>query len=141
MSFGNWHAGAAPDHAMMLQIVSLQEMEYIDPMTLKPDLYAAAVANNTQKVVDYLKMEVPGTFIDTATGWTVIDEFVALRVCQKTYGAFLYSLFIGPLCMAMCPWQGRSLQGECVDALSEFGRGSKIFYRRYAGEQVSLITG
>jgi hypothetical protein len=58
---------------MMLQIVSLQEMEYIDPMTLKPDLYAAAVANNTQKVVDYLKMEVPGTFIDTATGWTVMS--------------------------------------------------------------------
>lgn len=44
---------------------------YIDPITLKPDLYAASVANNTQKVIEYLNLEVPGTFIDTATGWTV----------------------------------------------------------------------
>jgi len=47
-----------------------EEVEYIDPITLKPDLYAACVANNTEKVVEYLRMEVPGTFIDTATGWT-----------------------------------------------------------------------
>jgi hypothetical protein len=46
-------------------------VEYIDPVTLKPDLYAAAVANNAQRVTELLKMEVPGTFIDTATGWTV----------------------------------------------------------------------
>jgi hypothetical protein len=51
--------------------VRTQEVEYIDPVTLKPDLYAAAVANNAQRVTELLKMEVPGTFIDTATGWTV----------------------------------------------------------------------
>lgn len=40
-------------------------------MTLKPDLYAASVANDTQKVAELLSKNVPGTFIDTSNGWTV----------------------------------------------------------------------
>jgi len=47
-----------------------EEEEFIDPVTLKPDLYAAAVANDTEKVEGYLNMKVPPTFIETATGWT-----------------------------------------------------------------------
>jgi hypothetical protein len=57
----------------------LQEVEYVDPVTLKPDLYTAAVANNGQRVMELLKMEVPGTFIDTATGWTVCSHLLVAR--------------------------------------------------------------
>jgi hypothetical protein len=45
--------------------------EYIDPVILKPDLYAAAVANDEEEVKALLQQNVPGTFIDTANGWTV----------------------------------------------------------------------
>jgi hypothetical protein len=48
-----------------------EEAVIIDPITLKPELYAAAVANDTSKVVSLLQQQVPGTFIDAASGWTV----------------------------------------------------------------------
>lgn len=48
-----------------------EEAVIIDPITLKPDLYSAAVANDTSKVVSLLQQQVPGTFIDAASGWTV----------------------------------------------------------------------
>ncbi|KAJ1417563.1 hypothetical protein B484DRAFT_453947 [Ochromonadaceae sp. CCMP2298] len=47
-----------------------EEEEYIDPVILKPDLYAAAVANDEEEVKALLQQNVPGTFIDTANGWT-----------------------------------------------------------------------
>jgi hypothetical protein len=46
----------------------------IDPKTLKPDLYAAAVANDFDKVVSLLNEAVPPTFVEPKQGWTVNDE-------------------------------------------------------------------
>ena len=45
---------------------------YIDPVTLKPDLFAAAAANDTEKVAELLKQEVPATFIDTRNNMTAL---------------------------------------------------------------------
>ena len=41
------------------------------PRTFKPDLYAAAVADDTQKVLTLLSEDVPPTYVDEASGWTV----------------------------------------------------------------------
>lgn len=46
------------------------EENQIDPITLKPDLYIAAAANDTAKVINFLQQNVPGTFIES-NGWTV----------------------------------------------------------------------
>jgi len=49
-----------------------EEVIVVDPITLKPELYSAAVANDTTKVVSLLQQQrVPGTFIDASSGWTV----------------------------------------------------------------------
>jgi hypothetical protein len=46
-------------------------VEKIDPKTLKPDLYAAAMANDLEKVTNLIQQGVPPTFIDIKTNWTV----------------------------------------------------------------------
>lgn len=48
------------------------EVPQIDPVTLKPDLYAAAAANDLPKVKELVDMFVPATFIDTRNGWTAL---------------------------------------------------------------------
>ncbi len=49
-----------------------QEVEEIDPITLKPDLYAAASANNTDEVIRLLEINVPPTYADIRTGLTAL---------------------------------------------------------------------
>jgi len=49
-----------------------EEKEPIDPITLKPDLYAAAMRNDTSQVLQYLEQKVPPTFIDTSNNWTAL---------------------------------------------------------------------
>jgi len=49
-----------------------EEEEKIDPKTLKPELYAAAVANDTSKVLALLSQGVPPTFIDPTNSWTAL---------------------------------------------------------------------
>lgn len=46
-------------------------VERIDPVTLKPDLYAAAAANDLEKVKGFLQQKTPPTFVDSANGLTV----------------------------------------------------------------------
>lgn len=53
-----------------------EEEVIIDPITLKPELYYAAVANDTSKVVSLLQQQVPGTYIDAASGWTVSTQLI-----------------------------------------------------------------
>ena len=48
-----------------------EEEERADPRSLKPDLYAAAVQNDTAKVLELLAVNVPATYVDDASGWTV----------------------------------------------------------------------
>jgi len=47
-----------------------EEEEQVNPLTLKPDLYAAAQQNDTAKVLELLEGEVPPTFVDDVNGWT-----------------------------------------------------------------------
>lgn len=47
-----------------------EEEEKPDPRTLKLDLYEAAVANDTAKIVELLSLGVPCTYIDTFSSWT-----------------------------------------------------------------------
>lgn len=49
-----------------------EEVPRIDPVTLKPDLYAAAATNDTEKVAEFLEQQVPATFIDESNGWTAL---------------------------------------------------------------------
>jgi hypothetical protein len=56
---------------MRCNLTDTQEAPAIDPISLKPDLYAAAAANDLEKVVLLLEEEVPATFIDLKTGLTV----------------------------------------------------------------------
>lgn len=49
-----------------------EEVPQIDPVTLKPDLYAAAACNDTEKVAEFLELQVPATFIDERNGWTTL---------------------------------------------------------------------
>jgi hypothetical protein len=87
-----------------------EEAVIIDPITLKPELYSAAVANDTTKVISLLQQQVPGTFIDAASGWTVraqlaprsIDDCLFDRSIEDLLlSAFFSSLCIGRLCMEM----------------------------------------
>ena len=48
-----------------------EEEDRIDPRSLKPDLYAAAVQNDTARVLELLDGKVPPTFVDDHSGWTV----------------------------------------------------------------------
>lgn len=88
---------------MDLFAVFFQEREYIDPITLKPDLYAAAVANDAVRVTSYLEQHVPGTFIDTANGWTVsLDTLTYYNLLElKLNVKPLHSRSIGQPCMEM----------------------------------------
>eukprot|EP01038_Epipyxis_sp_PR26KG_P006761 gene6761-9263_t len=47
-----------------------EDIPQIDPKTLKPELYAATVANDTTKVLSLLEQQVPPTFVDSSNGWT-----------------------------------------------------------------------
>jgi len=48
-----------------------EEEEKPDPRTFKPDLYAAAQNNDTERVLELLHKDVPPTFVDDSNGWTV----------------------------------------------------------------------
>lgn len=48
-----------------------EEVPQIDPVTLKPDLYKAAVNNDTNQVLQYLEQKVPPNHIEARTGMTV----------------------------------------------------------------------
>lgn len=47
-----------------------EEQEEINPLLLKPDLYAAAFSNDLTKVKELLDLRVPATFIDIKNGMT-----------------------------------------------------------------------
>jgi hypothetical protein len=67
-----------------------EEVVIIDPITLKPELYSAAVANDTSKVVSLLQQQVPGTFIDAASGWTVrTDRSMTARFIDRSRTHYL----------------------------------------------------
>ena len=59
----------------VLKMLVTQEVPQIDPRTLKPDLYAAAAANDIEKVAVLLDEAVPATFIEIKTGYTVSPHF------------------------------------------------------------------
>ena len=59
-----------------------EEEEQVDPRTLKPDLYAAACQNDTAKVLELLGINVPATYIDDTSGWTV-SSGAALRAADR----------------------------------------------------------
>ena len=60
---------ADADHELGLDVEE-EEVEKPEPRIFKPDLYAAAVANDTQKVFDFLEENVPPTHVDEGSGWT-----------------------------------------------------------------------
>lgn len=47
-----------------------EEEEKPEPRIFKPDLYEAAMLNDTQKVFTFLEEQVPPTHVDEASGWT-----------------------------------------------------------------------
>jgi ankyrin repeat protein len=47
-----------------------EEEEKPEPRIFKPDLYEAAMNNDTQKVFTYLEEKVPPTHVDEQSGWT-----------------------------------------------------------------------
>ena len=47
-----------------------EQEEQPDPRIYKPDLYAAAMADDTDAVLEWLYKEVPGTYVDDSNGWT-----------------------------------------------------------------------
>lgn len=47
-------------------------VEQVDPILLKPDLYAATVADDTEKVLELLNQSVPPTFVDTSNSLTAL---------------------------------------------------------------------
>jgi ankyrin repeat protein len=47
-----------------------EEEEKPEPRIFKPDLYEAAMQNDTQKVFTFLEEQVPPTHVDEASGWT-----------------------------------------------------------------------
>lgn len=47
-----------------------EEVEEVDPRSLKPDLYFAAQQNDTSKVLELLSGQVPATYVDDSNGWT-----------------------------------------------------------------------
>lgn len=47
-----------------------EEEEKPEPRIFKPDLYEAAMSNDTQKVFTYLEEQVPPTHVDEMSGWT-----------------------------------------------------------------------
>lgn len=49
-----------------------EEEETVDPLLLKTDLYDAAVANDTEKVLQFLDINVPPTYIDSKNGFTAL---------------------------------------------------------------------
>lgn len=67
----------------------------IDPNTLKPNLYQAAVANDTMQVLQYLDQNVPPTYVDTRTGLTVSQQQTALigKIKVKLYVGFALGCF------------------------------------------------
>jgi hypothetical protein len=66
---------------------SHQEKEVIDPLTLKPQLYAAASINNTAQVLEYIELNVPVTHLDQRSGFTV-----SVCLCNGPLGNHVYSL-------------------------------------------------
>lgn len=67
-----------------------EEKEWVDPKTFKPDLYIAAMLNDTEKVIDYLSQQVPPTHIDTSNNWTVI----VFSLVVSFYGKNIYLLIV-----------------------------------------------
>jgi len=49
-----------------------EDVPVVDPNTLKPNLYQAAIANDTAQVLQYLDQNVPPTYIDARTGLTAL---------------------------------------------------------------------
>ena len=47
-----------------------EEEEKPEPRIFKPDLYEAAMENDTQRVFTYLEEHVPPTHVDETSGWT-----------------------------------------------------------------------
>jgi len=45
-----------------------EQEEQPDPRIYKPDLYAAAMADDTDAVLEWLYKEVPGTYVDDSNG-------------------------------------------------------------------------
>ena len=76
----------------------LKEAPIIDPVTLKPDLYAAAAANDLEKVVSLLEEAVPATFIELKTGWTV-RQIKSYIYCPFTY-AYVFVYVFPPILAA-----------------------------------------
>jgi ankyrin repeat protein len=52
--------------------VEEEESVVVDPATLKPDLFAAAAANDIAKLQEFLDRDVPSTFIDTRNDMTAL---------------------------------------------------------------------
>jgi len=71
--------------------VEEEEEVIIDPVTLKPDLFAAAAANDLVKVNEFLDRDVPPTFCDvrndmTALHWAAIfGNANMIKVLLKKY--------------------------------------------------------
>lgn len=59
----------------LIQCAFQEEAVYIDPNTLKPDLYLAASNNDTEKVAQYLEQHVPPIHVDVRSGLTVFTPF------------------------------------------------------------------
>ena len=74
---------ADADHELGLD--AEEEEEKPEPRIFKPDLYAAAVANDTQKVFDFLEENVPPTHVDEGSGWTPLHWAATHGNVQMTH--------------------------------------------------------
>ena len=62
------------------QSVDAEEEVIIDPLTLMPDLFNAAVSNNTEQVLKFLEMKGPPTHLDHRTGFTVSRDLFSFAI-------------------------------------------------------------
>ncbi len=68
------------DPNLSAQSVDAEEEVIIDPLTLMPDLYNAAVSNNTEQVLKFLEMKVPPTHLEHRTGFTVSQDLFSFAI-------------------------------------------------------------
>ena len=80
---GNSRKMADADHELGLD--AEEEEEKPEPRIFKPDLYAAAVANDTQKCFDFLEENVPPTHVDEGSGWTPLHWAATHGNVQMTH--------------------------------------------------------